>query len=119
MPLLILVLKMGIIISYITTTQISFTEDRIFPPSKRNTSVGTCGLIARSVTIVAPIVNEWPVPTPIVIMLAFSVLGLLGSLTFPSDEELQIKNEHDASGQRGNPEKEQPLSISNEEASFY
>ena len=59
MPILILILKMGIITSYITTTQISFTDDRIFPSSKRNTSVGTCGMVARSVTIAAPIVNEW------------------------------------------------------------
>ena len=59
MPILILILKMGIIMSFIITTQVSFTDDRIFPASKRNTSVGSCGMIARSITIVAPIVNEW------------------------------------------------------------
>lgn len=59
MPIIILMLKMGIIISFITTTQVSFTDDRIFPPNKRNSSVGTSGIIARSITIVAPIVNEW------------------------------------------------------------
>ena len=32
MPFIILCLKMGIIISFITTTQVSFTDDRIFPP---------------------------------------------------------------------------------------
>lgn len=31
MPILILILKMGIINSFITTTQVSFTDDRIFP----------------------------------------------------------------------------------------
>lgn len=59
MPVIILALKMGIIISFITTTQASFTDDRIFPPQQRNTSVGTSGMIARSITIIAPIVNEW------------------------------------------------------------
>ena len=32
MPFVILTLKMGIIISFITTTVVSFTDDRIFPP---------------------------------------------------------------------------------------
>lgn len=87
MPGLILILKMGIIMSFIITTQVSFIDDRIFPAAKRNTSVGTCGMIARSVTIVAPICNEWPAPLPIVLMLAFSTLGLLTSITFPNEDE--------------------------------
>lgn len=87
MPGLILILKMGIIMSFIITTQVSFIDDRIFPAAKRNTSVGTCGMIARSVTIVAPICNEWPAPIPILLMLAFSVVGLLTSMTFPNEDE--------------------------------
>ena len=92
MPCLILILKMGIIMSFITTTQISFTDDRIFPSSKRNTSVGTCGMIARSVTIVAPIVNEWDVPYPILIMLGFTIIGLVTTFFFPHEEE-KLKSE--------------------------
>jgi hypothetical protein len=87
MPIVILCLKVGIIMSYIITTQVSFTDDRIFPPSKRNTSVGTCGMIARSVTIVAPIANEWPAPIPMILMLSFSILGMVTSLTFPNEDE--------------------------------
>jgi hypothetical protein len=87
MPVLILILKMGIILSFITTTQVSFTDDRIFPSNKRNTSVGTCGMIARSITIVAPIVNEWPSPFPVVVMFFFTIIGLLTALTFPKENE--------------------------------
>jgi hypothetical protein len=87
MCFIILVLKMGIIISFITTTQVSFTDDRIFPPQKRNTSVGTCGMIARSITIVAPIVNEWTAPFPIIIMLFFLFIGLCTSYSFPNEGE--------------------------------
>ena len=87
MPVLILILKMGIIMSFIITTQVSFIDDRIFPAAKRNTSVGTCGMIARSVTIIAPICNEWPAPIPIVMMLAFSIVGLITSMTFPNEDE--------------------------------
>lgn len=71
MPIIILFLKMGIIMSFITTTQVSFTDDRIFPPQKRNTSVGSCGMIGRSITILAPIVNEWSMPIPMLIMIFF------------------------------------------------
>ena len=78
---------MGIIMSFIITTQVSFTDDRIFPMSKRNTSVGTCGMIARSVTIFAPICNEWPSPIPVLMMLGFSILGLMTSVTFPNENE--------------------------------
>ena len=87
MPAIILALKMGIIVSFIITTQVSFTDDRIFPPNQRNTSVGTCGMIARSVTIFAPICNEWPAPFPILLMLGWGVVGLLTSVTFPDEDE--------------------------------
>lgn len=87
MPLIILCLKMGIIMSFIITTQVSFTDDRIFPASSRNTSVGTCGMIARSITIVAPITNEWGAPIPMLIMLVFSVIGILTAITFPNEDE--------------------------------
>ena len=92
MPVLILCLKIGIIVSFITTTQVSFNDDRIFPSNRRNTSVGTCGMIARSITILAPIVNEWQTPIPIVIMLLFSVIGVFTSLTFPSEDQ-QLRSE--------------------------
>ena len=87
MPFLILFLKMGIIMSFIITTQASFTDDRIFPANKRNTSVGSCGMIARSITIVAPIVNEWPAPLPLLVILAFSVCGMFTSFSFPKECE--------------------------------
>jgi len=87
MPLLILILKMGVIMSFITTTQISFTDDRIFPPNRRNTSVGTCGMIARSITIVAPIINEWTAPYPIIVMLVFNILGFITSTQFPNTDD--------------------------------
>jgi hypothetical protein len=90
MPILILILKMGIIMSFIITTQASFTDERIFPSNKRNTSVGTCGMIARSVTIVAPIVNEWAAPIPIVVMMFFSVVGLVTTATFPDESEFVV-----------------------------
>ena len=92
MPLFILTLKMGIIVSFITTTQVSFTDDRIFPSNKRNTSCGTCGMIARSITIIAPVINEWPAPYPILSIFMFSIFGIFTSLTFPNDDE-KLKKE--------------------------
>lgn len=92
MPGLILLLKMGIIIGYITTTQVSYTDDRIFPSHRRNTSNGSCGMVARSVTIMAPIVNEWAAPLPILVILIFSLIGIATSLTFPTEQE-QLKKQ--------------------------
>jgi len=39
-------------------------------------------MVARSVTIVAPIVNEWDPPYPIFMMLGFSIIGFVTSCTF-------------------------------------
>ena len=44
-------------------------------------------MIARSVTIVAPIVNEWAAPWPIIMLFGFSILGYLTSFTFPKEDE--------------------------------
>lgn len=49
--------------------------------------MGTCGMVARSVTIVAPIVNEWDPPYPILMMLGFSILGFITSCTFEDIRE--------------------------------
>lgn len=40
----------------------------------------------------APIVNEWPAPIPIVLILGFSIMGLITGLTFPTEKE-QLKSE--------------------------
>ena len=48
-------------------------------------------MIARSVTIFAPIVNEWQAPLPILIMLVFSCIGMLTSFTFPDQQPLDAK----------------------------
>lgn len=106
MPLIIVTLKMGIIISFITTTQVSFTDDRIFPPHQRNTSLGTCGMISRSLTIVAPIVNEWAAPIPVLIMMFLFLCGLFTAYSFPEEDEFtpgQAQKEiiYDLSGKKG------------------
>lgn len=44
-------------------------------------------MIARSVTIVAPIVNEWSAPYPILAILFFAIVGIFTSLTFPKEDE--------------------------------
>lgn len=44
-------------------------------------------MIARSITIVAPIVNEWAAPLPIVIMIVLLIAGLLTSYSFPNQNE--------------------------------
>ena len=51
-------------------------------------------MIARSVTIVAPIVNEWQAPKPLLVMFGFTLIALITSVTFPNElteEELQEK----------------------------
>ena len=51
-------------------------------------------MIARSITIVAPIVNEWQAPLPIVVMLGFSILGIIVAATFPSEESWDLEEKY-------------------------
>ena len=44
-------------------------------------------MVARLITVFAPVCNEWPAPLPILLILGFSILGLVTSTTFPSDNE--------------------------------
>lgn len=85
----------------------SFTDDRIFPTHSRNSALGSCGMISRSITIVAPIVNEWAAPIPVLIMMFLFFAGLLTAYSFPEEDEFtpgQAQKEivYDLSGKRGN-----------------
>lgn len=59
-------------------------------------------MIARSITIVAPIVNEWAAPMPIVVMLAFSFIGIAVSFTFPSEESWDVEKHYFHLNEEGN-----------------
>lgn len=67
-------------------------------------------MIARSITIVAPIVNEWSAPLPMVIMIVLLLAGLITSYSFPGEDEFtpgQAQKEfvYDLNGKRGSASK--------------
>jgi len=47
-------------------------------------------MIARSITIIAPIVNEWPAPLPIFAILFFSILAIFVTFFLPREDEFVI-----------------------------
>jgi hypothetical protein len=84
MAMLTMVTCFGIGSALLAVYSSCFSDDNIFPPSKRATAIGICNVIARGLTILAPQVNESPVPIP---MMSFNVaiaLALLFSFTFAS-----------------------------------
>jgi len=59
----------------------------VFPTLKRATATGVCNFIARFLTMFAPLVAELERPLPIYILLVTATIGLLVSITFPSEGE--------------------------------
>lgn len=81
--------KLGIYLGMVCVYQASFTNDRIFRAEQRSTCVGTCQLIARSITCLSPEVNELTSPLPILIFLGANVIALCTCFTMPSDDSIQ------------------------------
>ena len=83
-PIIVLFTKIGINVAFLALYTASFTEDIIFPFYKRATSTGICNFIARSLTIVAPLVAEVEKPTPIIILLSLNVVTFFVTFFMPS-----------------------------------
>uniref|UniRef100_A0A7S3FYC1 Uncharacterized protein n=1 Tax=Strombidium rassoulzadegani TaxID=1082188 RepID=A0A7S3FYC1_9SPIT len=86
-PKLIFFSKFGITFAFISTYQASFSNDNIFPPEKRATSIGHCQLIGRGFTILAPEVTELPKPLPIACFCGMALLAMVVSFTFDAQSE--------------------------------
>lgn len=82
MPELVLVLKFGLGSVMLATYTASFCEDQIFPAKKRATATAICNIIARSLTILAPQVNELKDPLPKQIFIVILTIGLISSFSF-------------------------------------
>jgi len=59
-----------------------FSDDTIFPASKRVTAIGICNIVARALTILAPLVNEARVPLPMLSFIAAISIALIFSFSF-------------------------------------
>jgi len=66
--------KVGANMSFQNVYSASFNENMIFPFYKRATAIGICNLIARGVTVAAPMVAELPRPWPAGLLVAFSIV---------------------------------------------
>ena len=59
-PKVTFIAKFGIALAYLCTYQASFSDEEMFPIEKRSTAIGTCQLLARALTILAPLITELP-----------------------------------------------------------
>jgi len=84
-PRFAFVSKLGIYLGMVCVYQASFTNDRIFKADQRSTCVGTCQLVARTLTCLSPEVNELASPMPILIFLGANVIAFGVSFTMPDN----------------------------------
>jgi hypothetical protein len=82
MPWAIFIAKFGTASGFLISYMASFSENRIFPIEKRATAIGLCNLIARSITSIAPMVNELEEPEPMYFFIGFMFLAWLYNFTF-------------------------------------
>ena len=64
-PVFSFITKFGLNLSFLNAYICSYNDDEIFPVIKRATAIGICNFIARTLTILAPIVAELDRPIPI------------------------------------------------------
>lgn len=79
--------------AFLSTYQASFSDKTIFPQAVRATAIGQCQLLARGVTILAPMVSELQKPLPIMFFCGGCLLALIVSLTFQAEPTEEPKEE--------------------------
>ena len=82
MPVLTLITKFGIGAAMLSCYQASYSDQNIFPSQKRASAIGICNIIARSITTLAPIINELAPPFPMLTFVALVSLGIITSFSF-------------------------------------
>ena len=68
-PVMSFITKFGLNLSFLNAYICSYNDDEIFPIIKRATAIGICNFIARTLTILAPIVAELDRPIPILTLI--------------------------------------------------
>lgn len=86
-PFIVFMTKIGINTSFQTAYQASFGENCIYPFYKRATAIGINNLIARCLTIPAPICAELQRPIPAILLLTVTGLALISAIFLPSYSE--------------------------------
>jgi hypothetical protein len=85
MPFLTMLTKFGSGASTLTTYSASFGDDKIFPFRHRAQAISICNVVARTCTIFAPQVNEFPAPVPIMFFISSVSIALFISFTLSSN----------------------------------
>ena len=86
-PLWSFIAKIGISISFQNVYICSYSDDMIFPIIKRATAIGICNFVARSLTILSPIVAELDKPIPIIVLFSVTLVALITSFFLPSRQD--------------------------------
>ena len=81
MPILTMTTKFGSGAALLTTYSASFGDEQIFPSKKRATAIGICNIIARSITVFAPMINELVAPIPMLFFIASVSFALIISFS--------------------------------------
>ena len=92
-PKVTFIAKFGINLAFVSTYQASFSRDDVFPADRRATAIGTCQLLGRAVTALAPEVTELQKPKPIACLCIITAIAFVVSFTFPSEEEVEASRQ--------------------------
>jgi len=84
-PKVTFIAKFGTGFAFLCCYQASFSDDTLFASDVRATAIGSCQVIARGLTILAPEITELKSPRPIMSFIFVSTLALVTSFTFSED----------------------------------
>lgn len=86
-----MVTKFGLGAAMLSCYSACYSDDHIFPLKKRATAIGICNIVARSITILAPQVNELKAPLPMLTFIAIIAVAFIASFSFIAPNEMEQK----------------------------
>ena len=89
MPVFTMVTKFGLGAAMLSCYSACYSDDQIFPLKKRATAIGICNIVARSITILAPQVNELKAPLPMLTFIAIIAVAFIASFSFIAANEME------------------------------
>ena len=92
-PAVVFFTKIGVNFTFQNAYQASFTENKIFPFTRRATAIGICNFVARGVTVLSSLAAELPKPWPVSLLIAMTTISFINIFFLPTYNEEIIFNE--------------------------
>lgn len=86
-PTVVFITKIGVNFTFQNAYQASFTENKIYPFTKRATAIGINNFVARGVTVLSSLAAELERPIPVSLLIGVTTISFINVLFLPTYSE--------------------------------